>query len=476
MAVFVQNLVSALASVAAAGSFVHNDGFATVANTGPGVYLLTMNSPVDVDQIDILCSARGGYACGGRYVNPSQIEIRTADSTGPVNAPFDVFVTRSPLASDVIPLPDPVANWTAGGGVSSFTPNVYMVTPTLPTPPGMFATIGAAIAQAQLDGFGGITEYPRALVVVFPGTYPERVDLVPGIDVTAWIQVRGFQTRIAPPPGPGTGVLRFIPPPGGAPQTTHVTWRGIDVFGSDPLEPMFSFEGADPGKIYMSQCSLEGAGSQSIRCFNSSAPVPGTGRSELRLEKVTMRNSAGTCFQLTGTFADCELTDCFMRRDDSIDFDAIDILGNVAPGPNLRLNRCEIDGVTSNTDGVLASGLSQHRTAAVPVVVAGNPAPGIPNTTLLTCLLLSGAAGQPLVAGAGTFLNANCGVAPTGAPTGPFDLALNGGAGPSDSLPVSFTSSAFGGLFLPPLPQDFTSALLRAFAAIVAGAPPGLIP
>lgn len=438
----------------------------------PNRWVLTLSEAIAADDADVIAQGRNGWLANVVRVSDTSWEVQTMDGNGPGIGAFDVIASRVPVvAAGTTPDPDPLGVPIGGGGVSAFSPNVYFVTPTLPLPPGMFSTIGAAQAQAVIDqpALGGPGEYPRALVVVFPGSYPERVTMLAGIDIIAWDQKRAQQTRIAPPVGPGTGLLRFTPPVGSDPATTHASWRGIDIVGADPAEPMIVLDGADPATLFLSEHRVTGLGSATLQVLNS-GPFPS--RPRVIGQRVTFENDAGVVLQCTAGVASVELSNCELARTDSIDNPCIVLTGNVAPGPDVSLVRCEVRGFVQNDDGSIVLALCGTQTATVPVLAANNPA--AISSQVIFGALISGAAGQPLVSGIGGFQHLLVGVIPTGVQ--PFALTLNGGAGPGDSIPASLTSTAFAALFVAPPPQTIDEALIRIAAAVFAGAPGGPIP
>lgn len=457
-------LVAGVPAVKSGVGIVEPIGF-----VAPGSWTITLSAAVAQDAAVLLAVGRNGWLASARRLSDTVVEVTTYDGNGPGVGAWDLLVGRVPLVvSPVSPDPDPVGVPIGGGGGTPFSPPVYWVTPISPPPAGQFNSIGAAIAQAQADGYGGVPlpAQGRALVMVLPGRYLERITLVQGIDVCALPQIRNFQTQVRSPGGAPGPLLTLTPAAGGNGSADYVSWRGVDVVPAAG-DTGILIDGAGTtqrGKLYISQCSVEGAG-RAIHCTNA-ADVSG-GRSELRSENVTYRvtvEGGPPAMEFSGTM-DCEFVDSFVRQGTSFDNIAI-LMASVSVGSvNVRFNQLELDGVYSNPapgNGQVTFALARLRAGITPPIVTGN-------TTLLSTLcgnvLLASV--NPVVTGVGSFVWALVTTPPP--PGAPFAATLNGGAGAvAGRIPVGF-ATAVPAAWVAPAPQDQNVAIDR-IAAVVAGA------
>jgi len=311
MAFEIENAVLAVASIASDGSFIRQDGFASVANLGAGVYRLVLTQGIDRDECDIQVTARGGFVSGPRWINATTIDVLVFQETGAVNAPFDIVVLRMTVGPDIVPAADPIAVWGSAALGVALNPPIYPVAPTGSQMAlhGAYTSVMAAIAAAIADGYGGVAPATRAIVLVCPGTYVEDILLEPGIDVCALQQAVGYPTPNDLPSASATvvGKVTLAAGAGGDPSTTWVYWRGIDI-----IQPAASiaidFGGVNPQMMIMSECGVyqQNALAPAILLQNSALTA-----SQFRMDRCYVTSPTQQCFFCAGTSTvNVNLHDC----------------------------------------------------------------------------------------------------------------------------------------------------------------------
>ena len=419
----------------------------------PASFDLQLTQPIGNDVTEITATGRVGFVATAERLSDTMIRVTTQDGDGPRPGAFDLIVTRQPeLGTPITTLGDPVGvPFTASNEI--WTPNTYVVNPTIPTPQGAFGSISAAILAAQADGFGGVAPATRAMVLVLPGTYTEDISLVPGIDVCALQQAIGYPTPGDLPSASARviGLVTYDAPAGGDPSTTWVYWRGIDIVNPAlGLNRCLDFIGADSQMLIMSECGIyqQNGGLIAVQLNNTSLTP-----SQLLLDRVYVTSPTLQCFFCSpGSTTQVNLHDCTVigpladewgRIDGSGPWDAEysrfqGIANILATGPAMRFRHCNSRQGLFNVSG-----------SAV-------------NPLLMTHHAFVMTAAVPAVAGGGLFQYEYCSAELQGGAVNPiFAATLNAGAGASESNEIYTPAGAVGVVWLATAPASFKEAVDR---------------
>jgi len=363
----------------------------------PNIFRLTLQEPVSSDAACIQATGRNGWLAQPRRISDTVIEVLTVDGAGPGIGAFDLVVFRVPLiAPPTSPDPDPLGAPFGSGGIS-FTPPVYFVTPILPTPPGMYPSVTAAIAAAVLDGYGGPLPTDRALVCVLPGRYADNIVLVSGIDVAIFNSGGGRIGQAVISPLANADVISFTPPAGGDSTNTSVAWSGIDLENGTEPARCVSLLGSEAGRLVMHDCAVRSTtvGVEPIFIANTFAgPAP----SLLIASEVDVESDLVPCVLQDATnLADVLWQSCFLTRVDGETNVAYEYDG----GAGVQFADVQIVGqVSYNAGGGPQTAICNDlnvRSGGLPCFDLG---PGIFNAVVLNSAALDNSS-NPVVVGAG---------------------------------------------------------------------------
>jgi hypothetical protein len=153
------------------------------------------------------------------------------------------------------------------GGAYPLAPNHYVVHPSFGGANRQFATIGAAITQAGVDGFGAGNP---AIVQVFPGTYTENVVMSSGVHVVGMHYGSGQEddkvVEII-------GTVKYTPGAGGVPDEQCVL-KGVNVVDAINGGGIVELLGANAGLFFVVNCFAEqndALGQGAYHKFNAAA-------------------------------------------------------------------------------------------------------------------------------------------------------------------------------------------------------------
>lgn len=458
MAVIPQGVIIALGSAGLVGgvpAWKSAVGFADpLTFVAPNRWQLTLDSPIAADDGDIIVTGRNGFQVDTIRVSDTALEIQTYDGAGAGIGAFDIVVSRVPIiAPGVVPNADPTGVPFSPAS-DLFTPPMYIVSPTVPTPTGAFATFAAAQAAAVADGFGGLGN-PQATIVVLTGDYTENVVPIPGIHFISWDQMRQAipdgvpaRARTRLQGVAGAAAVTFTPPAGGDYSDVYVCWNGIDVAGFAG-QPAVRFNGVNAGGLNLANCNLSTVGANALDISN-------TGNTALsRVSEFNVKN-----FTNGGTAPIAQGGDCFLACESSsleVSNPAVSF-GYVITGGAARFDSCFIE----NHAVVQNAGVTFSDTE-----ILGNAGGVVTCDVGSTVIMPSGrllGVGNPQVSGAGSFTFGCIAVAPFAGDWSTVTTRAQLDVG-------QVVAGAVGVVWAATVPQTTQLAINRIAAAVAAGVP-----